>query len=539
MKKLFLSIGRILLAGLAIWLLPGLQGAQDGGRAAVLAEDDGWSAPVNLSNTAGSSYAPRLALDGRGTLHLVWQDWIDTAPHWAYILYANKPAGGAWSAADYLPAHNQGNTPALAVGADDVLHIVWSNAQSNISTIYRRPDGLWSAVTDLTTSGSAYDPDVAVGKNGRTQVAWRERFGPSENAIYYRAIQADGSWGAAEMVSTEGGNATTPAIVVDAAGATHLLWYHPDSGDTYYAFKPVGEAWAAPQGLPFRPWLYSTEQFASDSQGRLHLAWSETDGNSGSSQVLSATKPLTMTEWSEPTAAAGGTYPYFSANHVALTIDGQDNVHLAWEGSGRLWYGLRDTDGSWLSPSGVHSSSTGWHGFDESLSLAVDTRGNKHIAWDTGIEGDIWYAGLQGTPPVETLLTPEGGRLKSAGASLSFPAGAVVSDTLVTLAPKTALPPGSLLPVLGYDLAAERLSDGAPLAAFSRPYTLTLEYTEDKLPLIESSLALYWWDGAQWARDLSGSLEIDLNRLTAHPSRVGLFALLSETMRVFAPLLTR
>ena len=53
----------------------------------------------------------------------------------------------------------------------------------------------------------------------------------------------------------------------------------------------------------------------------------------------------------------------------------------------------------------------------------------------------------------------------------------------------------------------------------------------------ESTLALYSWDGTQWVKEPTSSLDMLSHTVTAHPNHFSTFALLQSQLGVYLPLL--
>jgi hypothetical protein len=501
-----------------------------------LAQGDGWSPATNLSSTEGSSYAPRLGVDAQNTVHLVWYDWVDTGTHWPYLLYANKPAGGGWSSYSYLPSRPQGIDPAMVVGADGALHVVWEGG--GIRYARRAPGGTWDGVEDVSTGGELRSPDVAVAPDGTVHVVWRKRLGIESSEIYCSAKPPGGTWSAPSLASTWA-DVNIPLAVVDSEGTIHLLMAGYGA-QVLYTSKSAGGDWSTPEEMPFAPVLLNVEQLTSDAQGALHLAWKDEN------RVLYASKPLDQA-WSGPHTVFSGP----GLGYVAVAADGQGLAHVAWTASSKdnsVWYAFERSDGAW-SPESL--AGAGLAGYDHTPSVAAGGDGGRHIAWDSGPvydppvgdgRGEVWYTGLTGWPPVTGIITPAGGTLGSASGdtSLVFPPGAVAADTQVTHTPAGSPPTGDLTAVKIFDLSAERVSDGVPVTSFEAPYTITVDYTDaEKGGAIESTLGLYWWDGSEWLREPTSSVDEENNRVAATPEHMTYFSVLGETRRVCLPLVVR
>jgi hypothetical protein len=72
------------------------------------------------------------------------------------------------------------------------------------------------------------------------------------------------------------------------------------------------------------------------------------------------------------------------------------------------------------------------------------------------------------------------------------------------------------------------------------PYQFELHYDEADLHgLSEATLGLYYWDGGQWVKEPSSSVDPTGNTLTAETMHTHLFAVLGEVKNVFLPLTQR
>ena len=70
-------------------------------------------------------------------------------------------------------------------------------------------------------------------------------------------------------------------------------------------------------------------------------------------------------------------------------------------------------------------------------------------------------------------------------------------------------------------------------------YTAIVTYTAP-LPVVEETLALYWWDGTKWSQQgITSTVNVTDNVVTAQVNHLSLFAVLGETYRVFLPVVMR
>jgi len=71
-------------------------------------------------------------------------------------------------------------------------------------------------------------------------------------------------------------------------------------------------------------------------------------------------------------------------------------------------------------------------------------------------------------------------------------------------------------------------------------YTITVRYTDaEKGPVIENTLALYYWNGSGWVKEPSSVVDTVANTVRATPNHFSLWAVLGETRRIYLPLVLR
>ncbi len=162
------------------------------------------------------------------------------------------------------------------------------------------------------------------------------------------------------------------------------------------------------------------------------------------------------------------------------------------------------------------------------------------------------YAAGGGEDMATWRITRVSGEVGTDGGSLTsyhgdtvvqIPAGAITDTVVITHAPAYGMPPGGNLTGIGkvFDVTAVYSSTGEPAQlAPGQTYTITVQYTDaEKGPAIESTLALYSWDGSQWVRESSSTVDTDANTITAQPNHFSLWAVLGETRRVYLPLVLK
>ncbi len=145
---------------------------------------------------------------------------------------------------------------------------------------------------------------------------------------------------------------------------------------------------------------------AVDSLAQAHVVWREDSATPGVYYSICTESGCTTSGLIS--VASGGTAP-------AVAVDSSDNLHLAWNNSGRIYYS-KYNGSSWSTPVEI---STGTQ--NQYLDIAVDAANRPHVVWFLN-PYSIYYNYFNGT---SWLASPE--RVDTTGNAL-YPAIAVISD---------------------------------------------------------------------------------------------------------------
>lgn len=204
-----------------------------------------WTLPMNISNTAGASFAPALAAGPDGALHAAWMD--NSPGYWT--LYIGSKDGAFWT--NYPIPNARGQAPALTCAADGNLLVAWQervptidNPTGNYAIYFSEltdPDR-WSMPVKVSDQPGkdALGPDLAFTEDGFAQLVWVEAdqdvrycFGrgfywPPSNSIHRTPLAAHG-----------------PHITVAHGVLLYIAW---DEGDMVRAVSsaPAPGQWPAP-----------------------------------------------------------------------------------------------------------------------------------------------------------------------------------------------------------------------------------------------------------------------------------------------------
>ncbi len=216
----------------AVWC-NGAEGSRDIRVSRMAADSQTFAAPVSLTTAASDQCNPDIARDNDGTLYVVWQD--KQRGNWDIFL-ATSSNGVTWSRPIAVTDSDHNEThPAVAAdsGSPSRVYIAWQDDRDGqadifaISSTNAFADALSSRLT--TNASDQITPDVAVGADDIAYVVWTDM--RNGRADLYGSSSSVAGWTNIPIVRTNS-EQTNPAIACDRASATlHLLWVDNAPGD--------------------------------------------------------------------------------------------------------------------------------------------------------------------------------------------------------------------------------------------------------------------------------------------------------------------
>ena len=195
-----------------------------------------WTPERALTFTSADATNPAIALGPDGAVHIVWARTASRAlTEIAYL----RLDGDVVTDSRAISAPGVASiAPSLAVNGSGTVHVVWS---SSGQIQYRRGPGPWSAIEAV--SGGAYiarNPSLALDAAGRVHVFWEA----GDGGIY--AQVRDGAWSAPARISGAGAN-TQPSArwaqfdnpLCDSAGRIDVIWTQEVNGTLRLAYRGI------------------------------------------------------------------------------------------------------------------------------------------------------------------------------------------------------------------------------------------------------------------------------------------------------------
>jgi hypothetical protein len=194
-----------------------------------------WSKPVDISNTPGESSYPSIAVASDKSLHVVWCD-TSKGKRNRDIFYASSSDGGkTWGKDSQMLVEDISNTagfssePKIAIDDNDEIHVVWCDStpgrtRPDIFYVYKQK-GQWTKPQNLSSNDRiSSHPTIACGPDGKVYLAWSDSSREIHMADVWCIVGKDGSFGKAINVSNTSGVSTQPTVAADETGRAVIIW---------------------------------------------------------------------------------------------------------------------------------------------------------------------------------------------------------------------------------------------------------------------------------------------------------------------------
>jgi len=216
-------------------------------------ETDHFTETIPLTNDVYDKCNPAMAIGTDDTLYIVWQD--NTRGSWD-ICVSTSFDGQNWSDIIRVTDSNDNEVnPAIAVdnGSPNRAYIVWQDGRNGNQDIYVASSNnrfVTSTLSQITShSADQLEPDIAIDSDNTVYAVWMDTRNGSNDI--YGAASNTGPWTNVPIVNNTY-NQANPTIAAEPTNSTlHLLWVDCTAGnlDIFYG---------ASNGLPLSPISGST-----------------------------------------------------------------------------------------------------------------------------------------------------------------------------------------------------------------------------------------------------------------------------------------
>jgi len=353
-------------------------------------------ADKRLTWTSSYSYHPAIAIDSNWYLNVVWDDFTPT--NWEIFFKRSTDMGATWTANRRITwTSNSSAHPAIAVGWDDILHVVWEEGLPGNEEIFYKisEDGgaTWSAGKRLSSStGSSLLPSLVANSGGMVHVVWQDD-APGNSEIYYKKSTDHGiSWSPSRRLTWNAGNSQYPVLAMDPADNLYLVWTDDTSGSREVYFRQswnAGDTWTTTKRLTWLSGLAVAPDIVADSIGELHIVWE--DALPSREAIYYKRTQDWGTRW-EVTKRLSWTAGH--SQEPSLGIDSDDNPRVVWSddssGNKEIYYRKSTNLGAdWTAAQRITSTS----GVSSQPVIAIDVNGELNLIWSDDTPGnyELYY----------------------------------------------------------------------------------------------------------------------------------------------------
>jgi plastocyanin len=317
-----------------------------------------------------------------------------TSPELPAVKHAHF-VGGVWTrsvVAEGLAVDRSTDATAIAVDADGVHHIVWTEAGS--LWYANNAEGTFSEPDTIVEGTGASGPSIGVGANRVPFVAFYEQAGGEqpqvETQLVRAALATEGGWAVETAAEASPGEPARTAIGL--AGDIPLVAYGSE-GRTLLA-RRAGALWQSEEADPDGGLGVS---MSIDADGNPHLAYYSETG-----QVRHA-HSIDGGAWETSVVGSTGLSP--QGEEVAgpsIVVDPEGVHHVAWEEAAGVSY-ANNAEGE-FSAIQVTGSRTEPPGSTPRLGLGAE--GVLHLAWYDPSDTEVQLAVRGGEEPLLAVPQP-------------------------------------------------------------------------------------------------------------------------------------
>lgn len=307
-----------------------------------------WSTPLNLSNSSqvnSSEYRPvGIDIDGSNNIYVVYIDYKTTIKLRIF-------SGDSWSSPfEIYSGNDELDCARVAVDSSGNLFTTWWTIYTGVVYSRARVGGTWESVKTLSVGRRSKFPDIAVGNN-EVWAAFVQR-DPDEYYTYYlrRSKSFNASWSSPQIVyqSPPQNGHEFPAIEIDGNETPHLIWMlrvSPEGYDRWTVYSQwTGSGWTSPQFISSPALLHYPSLHKRGNN--LYAAWQWGAWSNGIAGLYNNRINGVWTGVGQVADSSGITYI------DVATSPSQDQIYFVWDARGEIWCNMGETGPPPPPPSG-------------------------------------------------------------------------------------------------------------------------------------------------------------------------------------------
>lgn len=214
-----------------------------------LSAQDGWTEPINLSNSPEKNIRGASAVvDNNGVIYVVWGERLPiTNKETSINLSKSTDNGLTWSEPEII-SDNHGVywDPEIAVDSKGNLHVIYLNLYKN-RYFYITSENGWSIQTPISDYDYAYYARIIVDKKDQIHFFW-SHWQPPQHIVHRTLFE--GVWSDTTIASNLSVNSVGCEAVVDEGNILHLVYEGFPGSNFELIYKRLDEyGWSEPEKI--------------------------------------------------------------------------------------------------------------------------------------------------------------------------------------------------------------------------------------------------------------------------------------------------
>jgi hypothetical protein len=188
-----------------------------------------WSEPIAVTEKGGDLYKPAIAVEAAGRVWVFWS--ANTGGN--FDLYARLfEAGQGGKTLQLTSDRGPDIAPVAATDAKGRVWVAWQgfrNGRSQIRAAYQQGDKFSEEIVVAASPSNEWNPAIAAAPNGEVTIAW-DSYRHGSYDVYLRSFDGNGRAAAERRAAATARYEAYPSLAYDKEGRLWLAWEESDAG---------------------------------------------------------------------------------------------------------------------------------------------------------------------------------------------------------------------------------------------------------------------------------------------------------------------
>lgn len=309
---------------------------------------------VNVSNSPTlEDIEPAIAVVGT-VAHLVWTHQVDEEND--EIVYSSNTGGSFSNFVNISTNPECDESPAIAVGPNGALHVIWSSQNSSTSKMdlcyANMIGGVWSLPKVIDFNVTADSTDIAISSNGVVHIVYG-----SYDGIWHIDNHTGAFDSKVQLISNTysvAGNKINyhPRVAVNSSGKAHVIWRHVHeygvilefaNSTLMYSLQFNSTTFTIPMNVYYRHKGVHETDITIGTSDMVHLVWTERSDRKVLLWYQNDLVYINVSSGMYLGVPADFSTPIVIRNQgdnydPSITTDSSGAVHIFWRSGGNLHY---------------------------------------------------------------------------------------------------------------------------------------------------------------------------------------------------------